>query len=128
MNLGTDIHEAFKAVRCFNNNVVSIDRDMLALFLERNGQPLPIPADDLAAMIRRYDRDGDSRISYKEFERAMMPMERLEVRQPIEQMETIQINSKPIVPWNQSTNIDSVQRRGTSLRRKSISSSIESAY
>ena len=80
INLGTDIHEGFKAVKCYNNNIVSIDKQMLMLFLDRNGCPRPIPADDLAAMIRRYDRDGDSRISYKEFERAMAPMDRLALR------------------------------------------------
>ena len=86
-NSGTDIHEAFKSVKCFNNNLVSIDKDSIRLFLERNREPRPIPADNLSAIIRRYDRDGDSRISYKEFERAMTPVERLVVRPPEQQPE-----------------------------------------
>jgi Ca2+-binding EF-hand superfamily protein len=75
--MNTDIHEAFKLVKCFNNNLVSIDSDSIRLFLERNREPRPIPEDNLVAIIRRFDRDGDSRISYNEFDRAMMPQERL---------------------------------------------------
>lgn len=43
------------------------------MFLERNGEPIPIMDNDLCAIIRRFDKNGDSRISYKEFEMGMMP-------------------------------------------------------
>ena len=121
-NSGTDIHEAFKSVKCFNNNLVSIDAETIRMFLERNREPRPIPADNLAAIIRRYDRDGDSRISYKEFERAMTPAERLVVRppeQPVIEEEVVihQPHYQPIIPynaspgWNESTKLKSVNKR-----------------
>jgi len=119
INYGTDIHEAFKAVKCFNNNLVSIDAETIIAFLERNREPRPIPSDNLAAIIRMYDRDGDSRISYKEFERAMTPVERLVVRPP-EQLPYKDLEEEPhqpIVPynsspgWNESTKLNSVNRK-----------------
>lgn len=60
-------------MKCFDNNVISIDKSNIKLFLERNGEPIPIPDDDLCAILRRFDKTGDSRISYKEFEMGMMP-------------------------------------------------------
>ena len=114
INYGTDIHEAFKAVKCFDNNLVSIDAGTIRAFLERNREPRPIPSDNLAAIVRRYDRDGDSRINYKEFERAMTPSERLVVRPP-EHLE--EVVHQPILPyksspgWNESTKVNSVNKR-----------------
>jgi Ca2+-binding EF-hand superfamily protein len=70
---GRSINECFKAVKCFDNNVISIDKNNVKMFLERNGEPIPIMDNDLCAIIRRFDKNGDSRISYKEFEMGMMP-------------------------------------------------------
>lgn len=42
------------------------------MFLERSGEPKPILESDLDAIMRRFDKDGDSRISYKEFEKGIL--------------------------------------------------------
>jgi len=52
---------------------LSIDANSLRLFLERNGEPRPISRDDIDAIIRRYDKDGDYCISYEEFQEAILP-------------------------------------------------------
>lgn len=70
---GRNINDCFKAVKCYDNNTISIDKANIKMFLERNGEPIPIPDDDLCAILRRFDKNGDSRISYKEFELGMAP-------------------------------------------------------
>jgi hypothetical protein len=69
--LGSDIdrltYEAYKAVKCHNNNLLSIDLHTLRLFLERCGFDRPILTGDLFAILTRFDRNLDSSISFDEF-------------------------------------------------------------
>jgi Ca2+-binding EF-hand superfamily protein len=61
--------DAFKTVDRFGND--SIDRDSLILLMRRNC--FPVSAPDLNAIFRRFDCDGDERLSYVEFVDAIMP-------------------------------------------------------
>ena len=69
------MYEAFKTVKCHNNNLISIDKDTLRMFLERNGEPVPISKVDLNSIMVRFDLDGDDQLCFKEFELAMIPIE-----------------------------------------------------
>ena len=68
-----NLHDAFRVTKCSNNNLISIDKPTLQLFLERNGQPLPISYNDLCSIMCRYDLDGDDCLNFKEFQMAVIP-------------------------------------------------------
>lgn len=69
-------------MKCYDVNLLSIDRLALKLFLERSGEPRPIAQNDLDNILRRYDKDGDDCISYEEFEGAILPSEYLKKPTP----------------------------------------------
>jgi Ca2+-binding EF-hand superfamily protein len=60
---GLDQYEAFKLAKANDESKISVDRHTIKTFLERNGEPRPISKHTLDSIIRRYDRDGDGRIS-----------------------------------------------------------------
>ena len=60
-------------MKCYDNNLLSINAQSLAMFLERNGEPRPISPEDIYSIIGRYDKEGDDCISYEEFEAAILP-------------------------------------------------------
>jgi len=64
------IRRAFKAIDYQNHRV--IDESSLRRFLKRVGhQPVK---QELTAIMRRFDLDGDAKISFAEFSEALMPM------------------------------------------------------
>lgn len=48
-----------------------IDYDSINKFIRRNGEHLY--EDDILAILRRFDKDGDARLSYVEFVNAVLP-------------------------------------------------------
>jgi hypothetical protein len=80
------MYEAFKTAKCHNNNLVSINKDTLRMFLERNGEPCPISFVDLNSIMVRYDLDGDDCLNFKEFELLLLPSDSL---QELEEQEIV---------------------------------------
>ena len=70
-----NMYEAFKTAKCHNNNLISIDKDTLRMYLERNGEPCPISIVDLNSIMVRYDLDGDDQLNFKEFEMSLIPID-----------------------------------------------------
>ena len=68
-----DPAEAFKIVKCHDPNYIAIEREQMKIFLERNGEQVPIPEKDIDCIFRRYDRDFDQRINFAEFQNAIIP-------------------------------------------------------
>jgi len=67
---GFDMRRSFKAIDINNNN--SFNESELRRFLKRVGhQPVK---KELVAIIRRFDMDGDARISYEEYVEALTPV------------------------------------------------------
>ena len=63
------IKRAFKAIDY--NNTGIIDEGSIRRFLKRAGhQPVK---DELTAIMRRFDLDGDAKLTYAEFEEALSP-------------------------------------------------------
>ena len=72
------MYQAFKTAKCHNENIISIDKDTLRMFLERNGEPSPISFVDLNSIMVRYDLDGDDQLNFKEFELLLIPSESIQ--------------------------------------------------
>ena len=69
------MYDAFKTAKCHNNNLLSIDKQTLRMFLERNGEPIPISKVDLNSIMVRYDLDGDDQLNFNEFELSLIPIQ-----------------------------------------------------
>ena len=64
------IRRAFKAIDYQNNRL--IDEDAIRHFLKRVGRPAS--KTELTAVMRRFDLDGDAKLSFTEFAEALTPI------------------------------------------------------
>ena len=68
---GFSLRRAFKAIDYQNNKIV--DEAAIRRFLKRVGhQPLKA---ELVAIMRRFDLDGDAKLSFTEFSEALTPIQ-----------------------------------------------------